>query len=111
MGNYLRLGSGGEIEEAPLPAMGGSLVKEVEIDFGPTATRQKTFTVIDVDVSGTSIILVGHSAKAATGRAQDENEMDTLLCRAAPGAGSFTLYVTAFPNHVSGKFRVAYTLG
>jgi hypothetical protein len=112
MANYLRLGGGGELEEAPLPAGGGSAaVKEVEIDFGSTATRQKTFTITDLDVSGTSIILIGHSAKAATGRAQDENEMDTLLCRAAPGAGEFTLYITAFPNLVSGKFRVAYTLG
>jgi len=91
--------------------VGGGSVKEVEIDFGASATRQKTFTITDVDVTGASIILVGHSAKAATGRAQDENEMDTLLCRAAPGSGEFTLYVTAFPNFVSGKFRVAYTLG
>lgn len=112
MANYLRLGSSGELEEALLPAGGSStVVKEVEIDFGASATRQKTFTITDVDVTGTSVILVGHSAKAATGRAQDENEMDTLLCRAAPGSGEFTLYVTAFPNFVSGKFRVAYTLG
>lgn len=52
--------------------------------------------------------MVNHSAKAATGRAEDENEMDTLLLRAAPGNGQFTLYATAFPTLVSGKFRINY---
>lgn len=96
----------GALLEAPLP-----VVREVLIDFGASALKSKTFTIADADVTANSVIMIGHSAKAATGRSQDENEMDTLLLRAAPGTGEFTLYADAFPNFVSGKFRVNYLLG
>mgnify|MGYP000877210925 CR=1 FL=1 len=87
MNRAVILGSEG-LEEAPLPA-----VREVLIDFGPAARKLKVFTIVDPDVTINSLILVNHSAKAAPGRDQDENEMDTLLLRAVPGTGSlpFTL--------------------
>lgn len=91
--------------EVTLPA-----VREVLIDFGPAARKMKVFTIVDPDVTLNSLILVSHSAKAAPGRDQDENEMDTLLLRAAPGTGEFTLYAEAYPDRVSGTFYINYVL-
>lgn len=85
-------------------------MRSAEIDFGPASRRDATFTVGDADVTPTTLVMVNHSAAAATGRAQDENEMDTLLLRAVAGVGQFTLYATAFPTLVSGKFRINYLL-
>lgn len=97
--------AGDRPSEVELPA-----VREVLIDFGLAATRLKVFTIVDPDVTINSLILVHHSAKAAPGRDQDENEMDTLLLRAAPAAGQFTLYAEAYPNRVSGAFYINYVL-
>lgn len=108
MAKVVAVSASGELEEVEV---GAAAIKSVEIDFGSTATRSKTFTITDAEVTTASLIMIGHSAKAATGRSQDENEMDTLLLRAAPGTGEFTLYADAFPNFVSGKFRVNYLLG
>lgn len=85
--------------------------KETEIDFGATGAWSKAFTVTDADVLGTSKIWALHSAKAATGRSQDENEMDVLVIRAAPKdaqAGTVQLYVDSLTGPVSGKFWVTY---
>lgn len=95
----------GDLKEVALPA-----VREVLIDFGPAARKLKVFTITDPDVTANSLIAVNHSAKAAPGRDQDENEMDTLLLRAAPGAGEFTLYAEAYPDRVSGAFYINYVL-
>lgn len=110
MTKVVAVSASGELEEVEVTA-GGAVVKSVEIDFGSAAVKSKTFTITDVDVTISTLILIGHSAKAATGRSQDENEMDTLLLRAAPGSGEFTLYADGFPNFVSGKYRVNYLLG
>ena len=110
MTKVVAVSTSGELEEVEVTGASAN-VKSVEIDFGGTATRSKTFTITDAEVTTASLILIGHSAKAATGRSQDENEMDTLLLRAAPGTGEFTLYADAFPNFVSGKVRVNYLLG
>jgi len=105
----LRLGTDG-LEEVVV-STGSATVKEVEIDLGASAIKDKKFTITDAEVSTDSLILIGHSAKAATGRQQDENEMDALFCRAAPGTGEFTLYVTVLTGRASGKYRINYLLG
>lgn len=92
-------------EEVLIPA-----VREALIDFGASALKHKTFTVTDADVAPGMLILVGHSAEAAPGRDQDENEMDTLFLRAVAGTGEFTVYATAHPNRVSGAFYINYVL-
>ena len=86
-------------------------LKTVEIDFGLSSRRDKTFTITDADVTTTSIVVANHSAAAATGRSQDENEMDTLLLRTVSGTGQFTLYATAYPTLVAGKFNITYLVG
>lgn len=89
-------------------ANGALTVTETEIDFGPTPTREKTFTVTDAGVSAASKIIVTQSGKAATGREADENEMDGLILAANPASGQFTLYARAVPGPVSGKFKLNY---
>lgn len=108
--NLLKLGTEG-LEEVTVSTGGSAAIKEVEIDLGASAVKDKKFTITDAEVSTTSLIMIGHSAKAATGRQQDENEMDALFCRAAPGTGEFTLYVTVLTGRASGKYRINYLLG
>ena len=87
-------------------------VKEVEIDFGIPVTRNKTFTIVDADVTPTSLLLANQSAKAATGKPQDENEAESILFKAVAGSGQFTLYAQVLNNSlVSGKFNVTYMIG
>ena len=84
--------------------------KTVELDFGSPGTRSKTFTVTDADVSASSVIQAWQSGSAATGRSSDENEMDQIMFRAVPGAGSFTLYATSLFGPVSGLYKVNYRM-
>ena len=83
---------GNELVEVRVPVL-----KTVEIDFGLSAVRDKTFTITDADVTPDSLIMANHSAKASTGKSQDENEMDSLILKAVSGTGQFTLYATATP--------------
>lgn len=98
--------NGNELEEVRVPTL-----KTVEIDFGLSAVRDKTFTITDADVTVSSFVIANHSAAAATGKSQDENEMDTLILKAVSGNGQFTLYATANPTLVAGKFNITYLVG
>jgi hypothetical protein len=95
----------GRLLTAPIAT---AVQKEVEIDFGTHSLSEKVFTIVDADVQTTSLISAFQSAKAATGKDQDENEMDKLLLCAVAGNGSFTLYAQCFPNVVEGKFKINY---
>lgn len=91
---------------------GAVSVTEVEIDFGTAfGYYDKTFTVTDAAVSGTSKILITQSGNAPTSRQADENQMDALSCNALPAAGSFTLFCRAEPGPVAGKYKIFYTIG
>lgn len=83
----------------------------VEIDFGATPTYSAVLTITDANVTTTNGIIVNQSGTAATGKSQDENEMDALdLSAVCTVNGQFTLYVTAFPGPVYGKFKINYLL-
>lgn len=84
--------------------------KTVELDFGSPGTRSKTFTITDADVSASSVIQAWQSGVAATGRSADENEMDQIVFRAVPGAGSLTLYANSLFGPVSGLYKVNYSI-
>ena len=94
----------------PKTSSGGLRVTEIEIDFGSLACRSKSFTITDETVTSDSKIIAVQSAKAATGRSEDENEMDYIRFSCSPGTGQFTLYAFA-DTVVSGKFIVNYTVG
>lgn len=97
---------GNELVEVRVPVL-----KTVEIDFGLSAVRDKTFTITDADVTPDSLIMANHSAKASTGKSQDENEMDSLILKVVSGTGQFTLYATANPTLVAGTFNITYLVG
>lgn len=102
----------GVFDPARIPDMGSDVeIKEAEIDLGDLAVRAAVVTVTDVDVSPTSKLLVTHSGKAATGRDEDENEADSLICKPVAGTGEFTLYVSGHPGVVKGKYVISYLIG
>jgi hypothetical protein len=85
--------------------------KQVEIDFGLAAVRDKTFTVVDADVVATSLVMAQQSAKAATGKSQDENERESILFKCVAQTGQFTMYAQVLNNSaVNGKFIVTYLI-
>lgn len=83
-------------------------IKQTEVNMGTVPTQSKTFTVVDSSITSTAYIIANHSGDAATGKAEDENEMDVLVCRAAAGSGQFTLYVDSLTGPVVGNFKINY---
>ena len=90
---------------------GSATVYEVEVDFGATSVKSKTFTVTDAGVSPGMKIVVTQSGNAPTGRSADENEMDVLIGRAFAGTGQFKLFVDCLTGMVSGKYKFNYMIG
>lgn len=86
-------------------------VMTTEIDFGSTPLYSKTFIVTDANITTSHQIIATHSAAAATGRSQDENELEALICRCVAGSGQFTMYVDALPGPVVGKYKINYVFG
>lgn len=84
--------------------------KELEFDVGSTPLRAAKLTISDADVTTTSFIMLSQSANAATGKVQDENEMDRLAFAALPGTQLFTLYVSALDGPITGKFKAFYAV-
>jgi len=85
---------------------------QTEIDMGTaTDTKTKSFTIVDANVSAASRIIMVQSLAAATGKSQDENEMDYLTARCVPAAGSFTTYIESETGSVTGAFKFDYAVG
>jgi len=85
----------------------------VELDMTGSAgagspTISKTFEIADVNIHAGNMLTMSHSANAATGRAQDENEMDTFACRAVAYEGGLTAYIDSLFGTVSGKYKFIY---
>ena|SRR3990167_6082518 len=92
---------------------GGAVdIIETELDFGTAVAQQaKSFTITDAAVGATSSILMEQSLEAATGKQQDENEMDSFNVRCVAAAGSFTAYVESLYGSVAGIFKFNYLVG
>jgi len=91
---------------------GGSVViNTAEIDFGSSPAYEKRFTIVEANATVSSIVLATHSLAAATGKAQDENEADTLILSAFANNGNVIVYARAIPGPVIGKFKINYYLG
>ena len=101
----------GDVATIAISATGGSgggTFSQTEIDFGSVGTKSGKFVVTNASVSLTSKILANQAATAATGRSEDENEMDALVCRCVPAAGSFTVYIDSVTGYISGKYKINY---
>lgn len=89
----------------------GSFFHDVDLDFGATGVRSKTFVISDPDVRvGIHHITALHSADISDSRPQDENEMDAIIYRATPGPldGQITIYADSLFGPVSGKYNLHY---
>ena len=93
---------------------GGSVnIKQTEVDFGNVVSlTEKTFTITDADVGGTSQLLaqVIHIAPSDA-RSVDEIAWESWDIFCAPAAGSFDLTMKNRLGSVMGKFVVAYLVG
>lgn len=93
------------------PAVVTNVLKQTEIDFGTTPVHSKQFTIVDTDVISTTIIYVAQAGDAATGKSQDENDMDIIIFRAVPGSGQFTVYAQSLTGPVVGAYKINYAIG
>lgn len=82
----------------------------VELDFGSTPTRSKTFTVTDGRILPAKSVLMNQSGVAPTGKSADENEMDSFMANCLPGTGSFTANIFSLFGPVVGKFKFLYVV-
>lgn len=86
-------------------------IKQTEIDFTTTASRSSKFQIIDSSVSPSSNIIANQAMTAPSGKSQDENEMDYLICRCVSTTGSFTLFINSTEGPVRDKFKINYVIG
>jgi hypothetical protein len=87
-------------------------IKETEIDFGTTPTLEKTFNVIDAEVTtGSQILLTKAMKSPSSGRDIDEIRAESLELTAKALAGSFDLNVKSLSAVVTGKFIINYLVG
>lgn len=108
----ITLGTNLSLSGTTLNASGGAGASwsETEIDFGSTPTWDKTFTITDGTVSGSSKIMVLPSGNVGTDRVGNDWEWDSLMLSALAGSGQFTLSALAMPGPVVGKRKVFYTV-
>lgn len=89
-----------------VPGGGGSAtITQVSIDFGSTATRDKSFVVVDAAVAATDKIIVVQAGQEET--EENGGMMDALSLTALPGTGQFTLTASS-RDMVRGVFKVNY---
>ena len=84
-------------------------ITEVEIDFGSSPVRSKSFTVTDAGVSPSSTVVAWSSAGAATGRGVDDALWDGITYACTPGTGSFTVHAHA-TGMVAGPRTILYQI-
>jgi hypothetical protein len=83
--------------------------KQTEIDFGTLGVMEKTFIIVDADITTASNITGAIAYVAPTGKELDELEFDNFDFRFAPGSGQCTLYAVAKEGLVADKFKLNYT--
>src|SRR5574343_396988 len=79
-----------------VPAGSGSTTTtETTINFGTKPVYDKSFTITDAGVTGSSKILIFPSGNAPSGRHSDDWQWDSITFAAVAGSGQFTLYANA----------------
>lgn len=108
---YVGNSSGGGVLVSNYALAGSVTVYETEIDFGSTSSNSRKFTITDANVNTSSKVIAVQSAKAATGRKADENELTDLICSVDPKSGSFDLFVKCTNGLAHGKYKINYIIG
>lgn len=69
-----------------------------------------SFVISDPRATSGRAVSIWQDAGAPTGKSQDENEMDSFVCRAVATAGQITVFIDSLFGPVTGPFRFAYVL-
>lgn len=85
------------------------MTTQVEVDFGSSPVRSKSFTINDARVNTGSTVTATQSATPATGRGTDDALWDGITLACVAGAGVITVHAFATGN-VAGPRRIAYTI-
>ncbi len=86
-------------------------ITQVEIDFGATPVSEATFTITDTLVTTGKPIMAALSMEAATGKAEDESEMESFAFSCRAGVGEFYLRAKSLEGRVANRFVVNYLVG
>lgn len=84
---------------------GGVAAKATVLQLGATPATSHTVTVIDVDVTPSSKVLV--SSGVMSDADSNDDDMDPITFRAIPQSGQFTLLVTS-QGPVLGEVKIFY---
>lgn len=108
----ITVGAGLTLAAGVLSSSAGAILAQTEIDFGATPLAESTFTIIDANVSPSSLITAQLAYEAPTGKDLDELEMDQLYMIAGPDSGQFSLFVrTLDGSYLAGAFKINYFVG
>lgn len=80
----------------------------IELDFGNTPVVEKSFNVIDTNVTNTDIIKTELAPLKPTDKDIDELEFDSFDIISFANNGSINIFVKSLEGEVSGKFKFMY---
>lgn len=82
-----------------------------ELDFGDSPSWGGVFEISIAGVTPDKKVICFQSGNAATGKEQDENELDALLLRGFAGADLVTVYADVIPGPATGSFKIELVIG
>lgn len=80
----------------------------IELDFGSLPVVEKSFNVIDVNVSNVDIVKTELAPLKPTDKDIDELEFDSFDIISFANNGSIDIFVKSLEGEVSGKFKFMY---
>lgn len=82
-----------------------------ELDFGDSPSWGGVFEISIAGVTPDKKVICFQSGNAATGKEQDENELDALLLRGFAGVDLVTVYADVIPGPAMGPFKIELVIG
>lgn len=87
-----------------------TLSGRAQVNVGSTPQPEVSVTVLDANVTDTSLVSAWISAAQPTGKDADEVEMDVIQVWAKPGAGQVTFRLTGQTGYIADNFFIDYTI-
>ncbi len=102
------INSDGDFEEFEVTNISST---QIEVDMGALPIVSKTFTVIDLNCTPSSVIVGNVSGDTPTGKMDDEVEMDSYALLFKAGSGQFDVTLRGLEGYLHDKFKINYVIG
>lgn len=84
--------------------------KEIEVDFGPLPSKEKTFTIEDKDATAGKRVIAELGMRATSDKDLESVLMDALEIRGCSYSGYIELKIRTMEASLHGKFPINYII-